>query len=74
MAIVRMLVELDYDNELHHGKDVDAIDWFVKDVLLNTTEDGRLILYSNELGDEVGTVRVLKIFDPSMITYTAEGV
>lgn len=74
MSIVRMLVELDYDDELHHGKDVDAIDWFVKDVLLNTTEDGKLILHSNELGDELGTVRVLKIFDHMLIAHTTEGV
>ena len=57
-------VELDYDGEATHGKDPDAIAWFWNDILLYPGEDGELVLHSNELGDEVGTIKVLKVREP----------
>ena len=46
-----------------HEDDSDGIEWFYRDVLGKVCEDGspNLILHSNELGDEVGVINVLKI-------------
>ena len=50
------IVELEYDTELMHGNDPDAVEWF-RSTLLNDD----LVLHSNEIGDEIGTVRVIRI-------------
>lgn len=52
-----LTIELDYDAELHHGGDSDpeAKEWFEADVL-----GGPLILHSCELGDEIGTAKVIE--------------
>ena len=63
MAKLKMLIELDYDAEVMHGTEGDSLEWFANYVLMNTADDGRLILHSNEIGDEVGTVRVLVVHD-----------
>jgi hypothetical protein len=52
-------IELEYDSELMHGSDPEAVSWFYNDVLDGTGE--LLILHSNLLGDEVGLVKVLDI-------------
>lgn len=64
MQKVRLEIELEYDAEsMHSGNsDVEAKRWFMENVLLNTSEPGRLILHSNEIGDEIGTVRVLTVY------------
>ena len=51
---LRFEIELDYDAEVMHGDDPTEIEWFM--TLLMTEE---LILHSNEIGDAVGTVRIL---------------
>lgn len=63
MKKVKMLVELEYDADGMHGGEYDkqAKRWFMDHVLLNNTEAGRLVLHSNEIGDEVGTVHVLEV-------------
>lgn len=66
MAIkkIKLLVEVDYDADGMHGGEYDkpAKCWFMENVLLNKTEAGRLILHSNEIGDEIGTVHVLEVY------------
>lgn len=64
MSKIRMLVELEYDAETAHSGDKDkaAKQWFMDQVLLNKTEAGRLILHSNEIGDELGTLHVLEVY------------
>ena len=60
--IIKMLVELEYDADTMHSTDAESIDWFRNDILLGKSLDcERLILHSNEIGDEVGTIRVLEI-------------
>jgi hypothetical protein len=46
-----------------HGTEGDSLEWFANYVLMNTADDGHLILHSNEIGDEVGAVRVLVVHD-----------
>jgi len=50
----RLVIELTYDADIMHGYDPEAMEWFEDEIL-----GGELILHSNELGDEVGRVRVL---------------
>lgn len=56
---IRMIIELDYDAELMHGDDQDAIDWFNNEILIG--KKGLLMLQSNEIGDNVGKVEVVEI-------------
>lgn len=56
MKILKMMVELEYDEELM-GTSKEEIDWFHNDILLKD----KLILHSNEIGDEVGIIKVIKI-------------
>ena len=55
MKTERLLIELEYDDDIMHGDEPDATKWFWLDVM-----NGELYLHSNELGDEVGRVKVLK--------------
>lgn len=57
---LQLLVELDYNDKLMHNGDEnqEAKDWFFSDIL-----GCELVLHSNELGDEVGSILVLKIID-----------
>ena len=57
MKTVKMEIELIYDDKLMHGGDREAEEWFFTDILRND----RLILHSNEIGDEIGDVKVIKI-------------
>lgn len=57
MTKIKMEIELKYDDTIMHGNDEEAIKWFFEDILYRD----RLILHSNEIGDEVGEVKVLKI-------------
>jgi len=54
-------VEIEYEEDLIHGDDKDAIAWFHNQVLLNTRPDEGLILKSNLIGDEIGAVKVTRI-------------
>ncbi len=54
MKTIKMVIELEYDNEMMHGEDQEAIDWFQNDILLG--KGGLLMLHSNEIGDHVGDV------------------
>jgi hypothetical protein len=64
MKTIRLEVELTYEDDIMHENDLDEIEWFYKDILgKKVCEDGspNLILHSNEIGDEVGLINVLKI-------------
>lgn len=57
MRKIRLLIELEYDDVVMHGDDVDSKRWFDEDVL------GSPHLYLGEqgdLGDHVGYVRVIE--------------
>jgi hypothetical protein len=51
-----MLVELTYDNNIMHEDDADGIAWFNDEVL-----NGEVVAWSNEIGDELGFIKVLEI-------------
>ena len=61
MTKLQLLIELEYDEEVIYGDDPTAIHWFYNEVLLNTSIDEPLILHSNDIGDNIGVVKVLKI-------------
>ena len=56
MKTIRLLIDLTYDDEIMHSDEDAAIAWFHDNVL-----KGELLLHSNEIGDEVGEVRVLEV-------------
>jgi len=62
MKTLRMTIDLTYDDEIMHSGDEDkeAKDWFFKMI-----GNDRLILHSNELGDEVGEVKVISLDKPT---------
>lgn len=64
MKKLMLEVELEYDDQTMHGDDHDSVAWFWNDVLLYPGKDGQLILHSNEIGDEIGTIKVLKVHEP----------
>ncbi len=59
---IKMLIELSYDAELMHGgnRDKEAKDWFFNDILGSKKKDD-LIFHSNEIGDTIGEIKILKI-------------
>ena len=52
-----LTVEVECDDECYPASDKEAMNWLINDILLNGQD--RLILYSNEIGDDIGTVKVL---------------
>ena len=58
MKTIRLEIELTYDDDLMHGADSESLAWFQQ--LLRGEDEERLILHSNEIGDEIGDVRVTK--------------
>lgn len=56
MKKVKFEAVLTYDNNIMHGKDKEAINWFYNVILKDT-----LVLHSNEIGDEIGTVKIKRI-------------
>lgn len=57
MKKIKMRIELTYNATTMHGNDKEAKDWFFNEILGEDT----LILHSNEIGDEIGTVKILEI-------------
>lgn len=57
MTKLKLIIELDYDAEIMHQDDPDAIEWFFKDILRSDL----LILHSNSIGDAIGEVKVLSV-------------
>lgn len=60
MAKIRLVIELDYDDSLMHSgdEDEDARNWFFGDIL---ADGGRLSLSSGEIGDVIGSVKVVSV-------------
>ena len=57
MKTITLTIELKYDSEImYESNDEEAKEWFVEDVL-----GGPLSLYSHEVGDVIGVVKVVKI-------------
>lgn len=61
MKTIKLVVELTYDDNVMHGTEQESIDWFENDILLQKAEGEELLLHSNEIGDTIGTVKVLDI-------------
>ena len=61
MKKIKMIIELNYDAKLMHGDDKESIDWFYKNIL-GSKRKNDLSIHSNEIGDEIGTIKVVKIY------------
>ena len=61
MKTIKLEIELTYDDLLHHSGDVDKESraWFFRHILKG--REGELLLHSNEIGDTIGDVNVLRI-------------
>jgi len=59
MTKIVMTIELDYDAELMHGDDPESKNWFFGQIL--NKDLGKLVLHSDDIGDTVGTVRVVSV-------------
>lgn len=59
MKTLRMVVDFEYDDQMMHDPTPDSIQWFREEIL----GDPELILHSNEVGDEIGSIRVVSIED-----------
>jgi uncharacterized protein (DUF2384 family) len=60
MKKIKLLVEFNYSAEDMHDNTKESIDWFFKYILGSKRKDD-LVLHSNEIGDEIGVIKVLKI-------------
>jgi hypothetical protein len=58
---VTLTIELEYDVKIIHGCDEQAKTWFFNEILSGVKGD--LALHSNDIGDFIGTVKVLAIID-----------
>lgn len=56
MTKLKMSIEIEYNSAIMHSDDPASKKWFYEDVL-----GGELVLHSNEIGDEIGIVKVLSI-------------
>jgi len=68
---IRLEIELEYDDDLMTGGEPESRAWFLGHILTGTS--GKLILHSNEIGDELGPVTVIRQIEPGMVV-TGEGV
>ena len=55
MKTIKLLVELEYDDDVMHGDDPEGIAWFNDELISD-----HLWLWSNDIGDEVGSIKVLE--------------
>jgi hypothetical protein len=58
MKKIKLEIELEYNEDLFHGDDKSAINWFVGDLKQSSNKDG-ILLHSNLIGDTIGSVKVL---------------
>ena len=56
-----MEIELEYNDVIMHHDDPEAVEWFNNKILIG--EKGLLLLHSNEIGDNVGKVKGLRILN-----------
>lgn len=57
MTKIKLEITLEYDEDIMHGNDESAKDWFYSSVL----QIGDLYLHSKEIGDLVGEIKEVKI-------------
>ena len=60
MKSLKLEIELTYDDEAMYVDDKEGREWFLNDVLMDP--EG-LTLFSNEIGDVVGDVKVVRIIE-----------
>jgi hypothetical protein len=58
---ITMKVEFEYNVKTMHGYDEQAKDWFFNKILNGVKGD--LSMHSKDIGDFIGTVKVLEIID-----------
>lgn len=65
MKTIRMVVDLEFNEDMWYPKnDTEAREWFLKEILhWDLCQNEPLILHSNEVGDEVGIVKVIEIIE-----------
>jgi hypothetical protein len=56
---LKLQIELTYDDTVMHDEDIESVAWF--HTILTDKTPGNLLLHSQEIGDEIGTVIVTKI-------------
>ena len=61
MKKIKLVIQLEYDDEIMHSNDKESIDWFHEDILIGA--GGALLLHSNEIGDCIGKVEGIEILD-----------
>lgn len=57
----KMIVELEYDDQLMHGDCEESKSFFNSEIL--TSDKGLLLLHSNTLGDGVGKITVIRLIN-----------
>jgi len=57
MTTLTLKITLEYDEDLMHGDDESSREWFRSSIL----QADHLVLHSNEIGDEVGTIKAVSI-------------
>lgn len=58
MIKLRLVCELDYDENIMHSSDVESINWFVENIL----KGDNLLLHDNgDIGDAIGNIKVLEL-------------
>jgi len=62
-----LTIELDVD-EVFYGTSKEEINWLKNGILFDECKEG-LYLHSNEIGDEVGSIKVLKIEDKEEVLW-----
>lgn len=67
MAKLRMIIELEYNEQVMHGDDKESYDWFICEVLAASPSDfpNALSLHSNLIGDFVGDVELISLLPNS---------
>ncbi len=62
MKKIKLEIELKYDAKMMHNGEKDKVskEWFFKEIL-GSKKGNDLILHSNEICDEIGIVKVIKI-------------
>jgi len=59
MKTIRLTIDLTYEDDVTHGDDLDAIEWF-KSILLG---DDLQLGDFGDLGDMIGDVKVIEIWE-----------
>ena len=61
MTTLKLTVEFTYDELLMHEDDEEGISWFHNSILKEEGISPSLALFSGEIGDHIGDIKVLEI-------------